>query len=62
MTQTEKLAARLKQALNEPGLHEIVVFVNMDKTVVFWVVGTKKVEGEQKSDTMQPIAISAFTG
>ncbi len=53
MTQEEKLSARLKQALSEPGLHQIVVFVNADKVVVFWLVDTKKVEGEKNCSTMQ---------
>lgn len=52
MTQAEKLASRLKQVLSEAGLHEITVFVSADKTVSFWVVSTKKVEGEQKSAIM----------
>lgn len=47
LTQEEKLALRLKQALSESGLHEIRVFVTSDKQISFWVVETKKVEGEK---------------
>lgn len=46
MTQTEKLAARLQQILDTPGLHEITVYVAPDKTVQFWVVKDYKPEGE----------------
>jgi hypothetical protein len=48
-TQEEKLAARLVQILSEAGLHEIVVYVNVDKQICFWVVDTKKVDGEKPS-------------
>lgn len=47
MTQEEKLAARLKQILSEAGLHEIRIYVTPDKVVQFWVVDTRKVEGEK---------------
>ena len=60
MTQEEKFTARLYQVLSEPGLHEIMVFINADKTVTFWVVTSRKVEGEEKRDTM-PIAIERMT-
>jgi L-rhamnose mutarotase len=49
MTQEEKLSARLKQVLSETGLHEIKVYINAEKEVVFWVVETKKAEGEKSS-------------
>ncbi len=45
LTQTEKLALRLKQILSETGLHEIRVYVTPEKEIAFWVVETKKVEG-----------------
>lgn len=48
MTQEEKLAARLKQVLSEPGLHEIKVFITADKTISFWIVTSSQVEGETK--------------
>jgi len=48
MTQEEKLTARLAQILSEPGLHKIEVFVTADKVIYFWIVETKKVEGEPK--------------
>lgn len=47
MTQEEKLAARLKKLIDEPGLHEVKIFVDKDGNLVFWVVETKKVEGEK---------------
>lgn len=46
MTQEEKLSARLKQVLSEPGLHEIKIFVNSENVIYFWVVEKKEVEGE----------------
>lgn len=46
MTQEEKLAARLKKILSEPGLHEIKVFVNAEKVIYFWIVEKKEVEGD----------------
>lgn len=49
LTQEEKLALRLKQALSEPGLHEIRVYVTPDKEIQFWVVKSEKVEGFAKS-------------
>ena len=50
MTQEEKLAARLKQLLSETGLHEIIVYVTPEKTIAFWIVETKKVEGVPKTE------------
>lgn len=50
MNQEEKLALRLKQILAETGLHEIVVYVTPEKEIAFWVVETKKVEGETKTE------------
>lgn len=49
MEQREKLSLRLEQVLAEPGLHEIRVYVTPEKEIVFWVVETKKVEGEAKT-------------
>jgi len=50
MTQEEKFALRLKQILSETGLHKIVVYVTPEKEIAFWVVETKKVEGEPKPE------------
>lgn len=50
MEQEQKLALRLKQVLEMPGLHEIVVYVTPDKKIQFWVVDTKPVEGVVKCE------------
>ena len=48
LTQEQKLALRLKQIIQEAGLHEIKVYVTPEKVIEFWVVETKEVEGLPK--------------
>jgi len=52
LSQTEKLALRLKQILSETGLHKIVVYVTPEKEIAFWVVETKPVEGVVKNTNL----------